>query len=385
MLEIKLLGQPDVSISGRPVVVDTRKAIALLAYLVVEKSASRDTLAGLFWADSSQERARATLRRTLSALKGSNRVRSHRGRPKSRHTRRRGQFGSRHPRARSWRPQASTATTRAMSATDASLIFSRATDLYRGEFLEGFSVKASPEFDDWVRSVAESTRIRIGEAFNRLGTALAAAGEYPAAINAVTQWIELDPLHEPAHRFLMLLHAWAGDRPGAIEAYRNCVTILDQELGVAPLEETTELYEAILDEDLPPAPGAPRRVKAEIAARRQTQPDLIDRESELDQLQEALRSTMSGGGLVFAMTGAPWMGKTRLLEELASIASADRDVLIGRAFRMEQTLPYGVAAQVLAGAAARIDAMREEIPEWAMNELGQTGAGIRSGSCRDLS
>ena len=70
MLDIKLLGQPDVSISGRPVVVDTRKAIALLAYLVVEKSASRDTLAGLFWADSSQERARATLRRTLSALKG---------------------------------------------------------------------------------------------------------------------------------------------------------------------------------------------------------------------------------------------------------------------------------------------------------------------------
>ena len=32
MLDIKLLGQPDVSMSGRPVVVDTRKAIALLAY-----------------------------------------------------------------------------------------------------------------------------------------------------------------------------------------------------------------------------------------------------------------------------------------------------------------------------------------------------------------
>ena len=85
---------------------------------------------------------------------------------------------------------------------------------------------------------------------------------------------------------------------------------------------------------------------------------------------------MSGGGLVFAMTGAPWMGKTRLLEELASIASPDRDVLIGRAFRMEQTLPYGVAAQVLSGAATRIDAMRDEIPEWAMNELGRLAPGF---------
>ena len=375
MLDVKLLGQPDVSISGRPVVVDTRKAIALLAYLVVEKSASRDTLAGLFWADSSQERARATLRRTLSALKGAtgtDLIEADRnlvtlvGEVSSdldileRELEATAEHGH-DPR----------------DVCDRCIPHLRqATDLYRGDFLAGFSVKASPEFDDWVRSVAESTRIRIGEAFNRLGTALAAAGEYPAAINAVAQWIELDPLHEPAHRFLMLLHAWAGDRPGAIEAYRNCVTILDQELGVAPLEETTELYEAILDEDLPPAPGTPRRIKAEIASPRQTQPDLIDREAEIAQLQEALGSTSNGGGLVFAMTGAPWMGKTRLLEELASIASADRDVLIGRAFRMEQTLPYGVAAQVLGGASARIDALRDEIPEWAMNQLGRLSPGF---------
>jgi DNA-binding SARP family transcriptional activator len=375
MLEIKLLGQPDVSVSGRPVVVDTRKAIALLAYLVVEKSASRDTLSGLFWAEASQERARATLRRTLSALRGAT--------------------GSDLIEA-----DRNLVTLVGEVSSDLDILgkeldatsehghdrrdvcdrciphLQRATDLYRGDFLEGFSVKASPEFDDWVRSVAESTRIRIGEAFHRLGTALAAAGEYPAAVNAVTQWIELDALHEPAHRFLMLLHAWAGDRPGAIEAYRNCVTVLDQELGVAPLEETTELYEAILDEDLPPAPGAPRRVKAEIPARRQAQPDLIDRESELEQLHEALRSSMARGGLVFAMTGAPWMGKTRLLEELASFAHGDRDVLIGRAFRMEQSLPYGVATQVLGGATAHVDALRDEIPEWAMNELGRLAPGF---------
>ncbi len=379
MLDINLLGQPEVSISGRPVVVDTRKAIALLAYLVVEKSASRDTLAGLFWADASQERARATLRRTLSALKGAtgtDLIEADRnlitlvGEVSSDLDILERELGATGEHGHDPRDVCDRCIPH----------LRRATGLYRGDFLAGFSVKASPEFDDWVRSVAESTRIQIGEAFNRLGTALAAAGEYPAAINAVTQWIELDPLHEPAHRFLMLLHAWAGDRPGAIEAYRNCVTILDQELGVAPLEETTELYEAILDEDLPPAPGAPRRIKAEIAARRQTQPDLIDREAELAQLQEALGSTMSGGGLVFAMTGAPWMGKTRLLEELASIASADRDVLIGRAFRMEQTLPYGVAAQVLAAAATRIDAQRDEIPEWAINELGRLSPGFAPAS-----
>jgi DNA-binding SARP family transcriptional activator/Flp pilus assembly protein TadD len=374
LLDIKLLGRPDVSISGHPVVVDTRKAIALLAYLVVEKSASRDSLSALFWADASQERARATLRRTLSALRGAtgtDLIEADRNLVTlvgevtsdleilSRELNATSEHGH-DPR----------------DVCDRCIPhLRRATELYRGDFLEGFSVRASPEFDDWVRSVAESTRIRIGEAFHRLGTALAAAGEYPAAITAVTQWIQLDPLHEPAHRFLMLLHAWAGDRPGAIEAYRNCVTILDQELGVAPLEETTELYEAILDEDLPPAPGAPRTVKAETPARRETQPDLIDREVELDQLHEALRSTANEEGRVYAMTGAPWMGKTRLLEELASDAARDRDVLIGRAFRMEQTLPYGVATQVLTGA-TRIEARRAEIPDWALNEIGRILPGI---------
>ena len=368
MLEILLFGPPEVSVDGTPIEVDTRKAIALLAYLVVEKAATRDALAGLFWADSSQERARATLRRTLSALRSAT--------------------GDLIEADRNQVSLTGPATSdvdslgRELDATgghdhDSHDVcprciphLRRATDLYRGDFLQGFSAKASPEFDDWVRGVAESTRIRVGEAFNRLGTALAAEGDYPAAISAVSRWIDLDPLHEPAHRFLMLLHAWAGDRPGAIEAYRNCVAIFDQELGVPPLEETTELYEAILDEDLPPAPGARRRVKAEAPLRRQAPTDLINREAELQGMREALGAATSGPGLVLAVTGPPWMGKTRLLEELAAESSGP-DILIGRAFRMEQALPYGVATQVLRSAVPQIEENRDAIPDWALAELGR--------------
>ena len=43
----------------------------------------------------------------------------------------------------------------------------------------------------------------------------------------------------------MRLYAWAGQRNAALHQYRECVRILEQELGVAPLAETTELYEAI--------------------------------------------------------------------------------------------------------------------------------------------
>ena len=52
------------------VAVDTRKAFAILAYLAAEDGpVSRETLAGLLWSESSQSKARAALRRTLSTLR----------------------------------------------------------------------------------------------------------------------------------------------------------------------------------------------------------------------------------------------------------------------------------------------------------------------------
>src|SRR5215210_4528778 len=54
---------------GVEIVVDTRKAIALLSYLAVTgQRQSRDTLAALLWHEYSQTNARAALRRTLSSL-----------------------------------------------------------------------------------------------------------------------------------------------------------------------------------------------------------------------------------------------------------------------------------------------------------------------------
>ena len=370
ILDIRLLGPPEVSRDDAPIEVDTRKAIALLAYLSVEGGATRDTLATLFWADSPSDRARATLRRTLSALRsgiGADAISADRNRVALTET-----------------------TTSDLTTFDDAIRstfehdhdptdvcnrcvpdLTRATDLYRGDFLEGFSVRDAPEFEDWERTVTEDFRLRAGEAFNRLAMGRAASGDYPGAIAAVSRWIELDSLHEPAHRLLMLLNAWAGDRPGAVEAYRNFVAILDRELGVAPLEETTELHEAILDEDLPPAPGARRRVKTHEIGAAATEGEMLNREAELAELH-AVRRLAESKGQVAALTGAAWMGKTRLLEEFSSQVEANGDtVLFGRAFRMEQALPYGVITQILSSATPLIETHRDTIPEWALVETAR--------------
>src|SRR5919198_2587842 len=68
-LRLALLGPPRVEVDGAPLRVDTRKAVALLAYLACSgRRHARDEVALLLWPDGDDAHARAALRRTLSAL-----------------------------------------------------------------------------------------------------------------------------------------------------------------------------------------------------------------------------------------------------------------------------------------------------------------------------
>ncbi len=68
-LLVSLLGSPRLERDGEPIIVDRRKAIALMAYLaVMRQRQSRDTLATLLWPEGDQSHARAALRCTLSKL-----------------------------------------------------------------------------------------------------------------------------------------------------------------------------------------------------------------------------------------------------------------------------------------------------------------------------
>lgn len=370
-LEVALLGAPTFEVDGHPVAADTRKASALLAYLAVEGPTRRDTLAALLWPDSADSQARATLRRTLSAVRsamGPDVVDSDRQQVRLSDLVQTDIAGLRD----SLVVPESHDHGEADVCRNCIPALTRATELYRGDFLEGFSLRGAPEFEDWARTTAESYRLACETAYEKLATAYAADGDFRSAIEAVNGWLELDPLREPAYRQLMLLHAWAGDRVGATEAYRRCVATMDRELGVAPLEETSELHEAILEEDLPPAPGPRRRVVAKTDTPRELPGDLIDREEALETLTSVV--TDLTGGKIIRIVGDAWMGKTRLLEELTSQAQRHRrQVTSARGFRAERQLPYGVLSQLLSGLVEHEDwdSIVASVPDWALREAGR--------------
>src|SRR5437016_11653322 len=69
-LHLALLGTPEVRHSGEVLTFPTRKTLALLVYLVVEKGLhSREKLTAFFWPESDIARGRAPLRNTLGHLR----------------------------------------------------------------------------------------------------------------------------------------------------------------------------------------------------------------------------------------------------------------------------------------------------------------------------
>ena len=225
-----------------------------------------------------------------------------------------------------------------------------AVALFSGEFLEGFSLRDSPDFDDWQIAEADTLKRELASALRRLVDLLAARGDYERAVPQAQRWLEVDPLHEPAHRELIRLYAWSGDRAAALEQYRHCVRTLSQELGVAPLDETAKLYEQVNDGSLAPPHEVP--VTAAPATRVEAveappELPLVGRAEALSVLLAAHTGAQPDGALA-VIEGEAGIGKTRLANELADrVRSGGSVVLAARCHDDEAGLPYGPVVELL--------------------------------------
>ena len=138
----------------------------------------------------------------------------------------------------------------------------RAVDLYTDHFMAGFSLPDCPAYDEWQSFKTEELRNQLASALLRLSSFYTSSSrqDFEMAISYARRWLTLDSLHEPAHQHLMTLFAQSGQRVEAIQQFQECVQILDEELGISPSKETTQLYERIQSEDIfSTCPGITRK------------------------------------------------------------------------------------------------------------------------------
>ena len=318
----------------------SNKVRALLAYLAVEwrRPWTRATLAGLLWPDLPETSAQSNLRNALSNLR---RVLGDTGPAPSFFllTENTLQFNRD---SDSWldlyafldeSPQTGAMKEFPPGQNTVDQLES-VLALYRGEFLEGFSVDSAP-LEEWILATREQARQRLLQILRRLAVAKKQSGELEAAFKYTHRYLELEPWDENAYRYQMQLLSALNRRSSALALYDKCCARLDRDLGIKPEPETVQLYEQIRDGvELGSDPGGlsqspkwtgeemlPQRHLPEFLAEgrpsKERTPAFFARNRELELLETALERANQGRGGVYFVTGEPGSGKTALLAEFS--------------------------------------------------------------------
>lgn len=362
-LKLLLLGTPSLQVNGQPVVIPRRKAWALLIYLAVTKEIHRrDTLATLLWPDYDQEEARTALTRHLSELRKI----------------------SDQPFLHSSRETIALAdplwvdvdlfqqgVTGCKESDPNSLErLTAAIALYRDDFLRGFTLPDSPDFDEWQFFQTDGLRQQLAVALERVSILHHQRGNDEASIAAARRWLALDPLHEPAHRQLMHLLAVSGQRSAALHQYATCCRLLVDELQVSPDPATMALAEQIRSGALgrlvskEPTPAVADHATATAASPPAThhapRPDLTTLLSRLEPLTEqklfGIEDAYQTVAASLAVDDRPWLiaidgiggiGKTTLANNLTRevLMQGRFDAVAWVSAKQEEFLPgFGVRA-----------------------------------------
>jgi DNA-binding SARP family transcriptional activator len=223
----------------------------------------------------------------------------------------------------------------------------QALALVRGELLE------DEPYALWAQDLRGTYQGRVLGAHLDAADAALAELHYAAALAHTDAAAALDPFSERAQRTMMLALYALGRQHEALQAYRRFRARIDRELGLEPTAETRALESAVLRQEdvrtLIPHPIESAREDAGEGPVR-----LLGRAGELGILERAARRALSGSFALLLIEGEAGLGKTRLLDELATSLVGVR---VGRAScsELERHLPYVPFATALRDALTRAE------------------------------
>jgi WD40 repeat protein/DNA-binding SARP family transcriptional activator len=234
MLQVRLLAQFDVRVDNKRVVIPSRAAQSLLAYLTLNPSTShrREKLAGLIWPEMPEDSARHNLRHELWRLR---KIISLQQSDASEYILADEIAIAFNADAPHWLDVAQ--LERAQPDLSAGELIAQVA-LYRGELLPGF-------YDDWVMLERERVQVVFEGKMQQLLERLIAEQQWRGVLEWAERWIALGDTPEPAYRALMVAHGALGETSQVALAYERCVEALRNELGVEPSAETRILYEKL--------------------------------------------------------------------------------------------------------------------------------------------
>ena len=210
-------------------------------------------------------------------------------------------------------------------------LWKKPSDLYSGDLLPSC-------YEDWIQAERERLKGSYFSLLEELVEILEAEGELEAAILQSQNLIRQDPLLETSYQRLMSLYLSSGDRAKAVRTYHQLVEILEKEMGLDPSPETQELYQGIMERDLP------LQVTPRVTEKRSR---LVGREEAWNRLHQTWLDHQTGGHLVVIL-GEAGIGKSYLAEEFLRWArKGGVTCLKTRSYPTEDELAYTPVTSLL--------------------------------------
>lgn len=310
MIDCIFFGLPIIYEDGEEIILPMSKVSALLYYVLIKKVVSREELSGMFWADSSEHKARTSLRNALHKI---------------RHL---------------FKNEILVSKNKSIITVNEDLdikidteIFEKDPinniDKYRGEFLEGFYLKDVIDFENWMFELREF----YGETF--IDVILKKMGQdfkherYEELEQSSRKLLKLDKYNEEAYLYLFKSYQVNERIDKIINTYYELQDLLESDLGVQPNEEITKIYR-----------GALSFINKAKSKNLDNDKIFFGRNYDREIIQKQLNSFKSGEDFKsILLSGEAGIGKSFLKKE---IINSNKDIKFFEAdcLKVEQTFSY---------------------------------------------
>lgn len=339
---LSLLGGFGLAVDGKRLKFATRKESSLYAYLTLHQERGairRERLAGLLWPDVDEQRARRNLSTALWRIKVA--LDKNEASSLSPHTSGEAVGIKLDPNAVDvLKFQGLLEDSERHDEVDKIQMLQEAESLYSGDLLDEYE-------DEWCEEARRHLRAQYVNVLRKLSAIHKNQAEYGRATQFTRKLVAIEPLDEESHKELMLLYHLSGDRHAALDQYETLRKNLQDELGIEPNESTAQLWEYIRT-SVPDTAGTTRPTQRGNAISTDPRIPLVGRQQYVSAILERIKNSVEGRGSAVLVSGEAGIGKTKLVETLATEARLrDLQILQGRCPELQNPPPYQVIFQAL--------------------------------------
>lgn len=235
-VKIQSLGVPSlIGSEGEPIAVKTRKALAILIFLLRTpgQQMPRESLADMFWSDAPREKATQSLRQALRQLRKIEPIA--------------GQeildTGNLYVSVRAEALELDLGRLTELVTRGHTQDFKLAETLWKGDFLLGYE-SLDPEFTDWLSIERERINSELISRTLKIIDGLSALEDGDQIEAAARFLLHIDPALESAHQVLIRLYLARDQRERAVEQLKVCEREIRTSLDAEPDPETYRLLDA---------------------------------------------------------------------------------------------------------------------------------------------